>query len=298
MRYPPDFWFPLGLPCLQVDPMAARKGDLVLYFGDLFPTEARKLPSCPRSHSMNRKGKPIHPSAPLVDRFTKPGIEIGDGSGSRDHHMLRVRNLGGHSGKSFQSSDEMETVGEEVNVEVDGGGQDSSCAKVEVLIPLASSVKEMIMDGSESVKCLIEESNLKSAGNAVDLIRNNAKIVVSPKSDYVAMYGMALVGNGSWVSLDDESGRVRLMSPLLRLVRQYNALTSWLATGVGVINKDKDNLRAPKKASSDQLWVNGSGLGDKSKCEPEGILVHGLNEIPNGSKGAGLCEKGGVNRDP
>ncbi|KAB1226671.1 hypothetical protein CJ030_MR1G008480 [Morella rubra] len=70
---PPVFWFPLGLPCLQVDPMAARKGDLVLYFGDLFPTEARKLPSCPRSHSVNRKGKPAHPSAPLVDRcgFTK-----------------------------------------------------------------------------------------------------------------------------------------------------------------------------------------------------------------------------------
>ncbi|KAB8477477.1 hypothetical protein FH972_025343 [Carpinus fangiana] len=57
----------------MVDPMAARKGDLVLYFGDLFPTEARKLPSCPRSHSVNRKGKPTHPSAPLVDRcgFTK-----------------------------------------------------------------------------------------------------------------------------------------------------------------------------------------------------------------------------------
>lgn len=53
--------------------MAARKGDLVLYSGDLFPTEARKLPSCPRSHFVNRKGKPIHPSAPLVDRcgFTK-----------------------------------------------------------------------------------------------------------------------------------------------------------------------------------------------------------------------------------
>ncbi|KAK9082333.1 hypothetical protein Syun_031963 [Stephania yunnanensis] len=47
--------------------MAARKGDLVLDSGDLFPTEARKLPSCPRSHSVNRKGKPTHPSAPLVD---------------------------------------------------------------------------------------------------------------------------------------------------------------------------------------------------------------------------------------
>ncbi|KAF4349949.1 hypothetical protein G4B88_002371 (mitochondrion) [Cannabis sativa] len=53
---------------LLVDPMAARKGDLVLYSGDLFPSEARKLPSCPRSHSVNRKGKPTHPSAPLVDR--------------------------------------------------------------------------------------------------------------------------------------------------------------------------------------------------------------------------------------
>ncbi|KAK4409309.1 hypothetical protein Sango_0003900 [Sesamum angolense] len=47
----------------KVDPMAARKGDLVLYSGDLFPTEARKLPSCPRSHSVNRKGKPTHLSA-------------------------------------------------------------------------------------------------------------------------------------------------------------------------------------------------------------------------------------------
>jgi len=40
---PSRFWFSLGLPCLQVDPMAARKkGDLVLYSSDLFPTEARK----------------------------------------------------------------------------------------------------------------------------------------------------------------------------------------------------------------------------------------------------------------
>ena len=40
---PCRFWFPSGLPCLQVDPMVARKkGDLVLYSGDLFPTEARK----------------------------------------------------------------------------------------------------------------------------------------------------------------------------------------------------------------------------------------------------------------
>jgi len=45
---PSRFWFPLGLPFLQVDPMAARKkGDLVLYFGYLFPTEARKPPLCP-----------------------------------------------------------------------------------------------------------------------------------------------------------------------------------------------------------------------------------------------------------
>ena len=45
---PSRFWFRLGLPCLQVDPMAARKkGDLVLYSGDIFPTEARKPPSCP-----------------------------------------------------------------------------------------------------------------------------------------------------------------------------------------------------------------------------------------------------------
>ena len=73
MWYPPVFWFPLGLPCSQVDPMVARKGDLILYSDDLFPIEARKLPSCPRSHSMNRKGKPSHPLAPLVDRcgFTK-----------------------------------------------------------------------------------------------------------------------------------------------------------------------------------------------------------------------------------
>ncbi|CAD5197508.1 unnamed protein product [Musa acuminata subsp. malaccensis] len=47
--------------------MAARKGDLVLYSGDLLPTEARKLPSCLRSHSVNRKGKPTHQFAPLVD---------------------------------------------------------------------------------------------------------------------------------------------------------------------------------------------------------------------------------------
>jgi len=43
---PSRFWFPLGLPCLQVDPMAARKkGDLVLYSGDLFRTEPHKPPS-------------------------------------------------------------------------------------------------------------------------------------------------------------------------------------------------------------------------------------------------------------
>jgi len=45
---PSRFGFPLRLPCLPVDPMAARKkGDLVLYSGDLFPTEARKPLSCP-----------------------------------------------------------------------------------------------------------------------------------------------------------------------------------------------------------------------------------------------------------
>jgi len=45
---PSCFWFPLELPFLQVDPMAARKkGDPVLYFGGLFLTEARKPPSCP-----------------------------------------------------------------------------------------------------------------------------------------------------------------------------------------------------------------------------------------------------------
>jgi len=49
--------------------MAVRqKDDLVLYSGDLFPTEERKPPSCPRSHFVNQKGKPTHPSAPLVDR--------------------------------------------------------------------------------------------------------------------------------------------------------------------------------------------------------------------------------------
>ncbi|KAL3516369.1 hypothetical protein ACH5RR_023271 [Cinchona calisaya] len=42
---------------LLVDPMAARKSDLVLYPDDLFPTEAHKLPSCPRSHSVNQKGE-------------------------------------------------------------------------------------------------------------------------------------------------------------------------------------------------------------------------------------------------
>jgi len=52
---------------------ATKKGDLVLYSGDLFRTEPRKPPSCPRSHSVNRKGKPTHPSAHLVDwcGFTK-----------------------------------------------------------------------------------------------------------------------------------------------------------------------------------------------------------------------------------
>ena len=45
---PSCFWFSLGLPCLQVDPMAVgKKGDLVLYCGGLFPTEAREPPSRP-----------------------------------------------------------------------------------------------------------------------------------------------------------------------------------------------------------------------------------------------------------
>ena len=40
---PSRFWFPLGLPWLQVDTMAAsKKGDLELYYGGLFPIEARK----------------------------------------------------------------------------------------------------------------------------------------------------------------------------------------------------------------------------------------------------------------
>jgi len=39
---------PIGVTLFTVDAMAARKkGDLVLYFDDLFPTEARKPPSCP-----------------------------------------------------------------------------------------------------------------------------------------------------------------------------------------------------------------------------------------------------------
>ena len=45
---PSRFWSLLGIPCLQVDPMAARKiRDLVLYCGGLLPTEARKLPLGP-----------------------------------------------------------------------------------------------------------------------------------------------------------------------------------------------------------------------------------------------------------
>ncbi|KAL0391313.1 UNVERIFIED_CONTAM: hypothetical protein Slati_4574900 [Sesamum latifolium] len=50
------------LPLAGSTPWQQEK-DLVLYSGDLFPTEARKLPSCPRSHSVNRKGKPTHLSA-------------------------------------------------------------------------------------------------------------------------------------------------------------------------------------------------------------------------------------------
>ena len=45
---PSRFWVPLGLPCLQVDLMVARKkGDPVLYCGGLFSPEACKPPSCP-----------------------------------------------------------------------------------------------------------------------------------------------------------------------------------------------------------------------------------------------------------
>ena len=51
---PSRFWFSLGLPCLQVDPMAARKkGDLVVYSGDLFPIEARKPPFVSLSEPKN-----------------------------------------------------------------------------------------------------------------------------------------------------------------------------------------------------------------------------------------------------
>jgi len=67
---PSRYWFPLGLPCLKFEPMAARKkGDLVLYSGDLFPTEASKPPSCPRSRSVTRKGKPTHTPTPLILAF-------------------------------------------------------------------------------------------------------------------------------------------------------------------------------------------------------------------------------------
>ncbi|KAK7325709.1 hypothetical protein VNO80_33976 [Phaseolus coccineus] len=64
------FLVPIGFTLFTGRPHGSKKkkGDLVLYSGDLFPTEARKPPSCPRSHSVNRKGKPTHPSAPLVDR--------------------------------------------------------------------------------------------------------------------------------------------------------------------------------------------------------------------------------------
>ena len=51
---PSRFWFPLGLPCLQVDSMSPRKkGDLVLYSGDLFPTEARQTPIVSLSETKN-----------------------------------------------------------------------------------------------------------------------------------------------------------------------------------------------------------------------------------------------------
>lgn len=49
--------------------MAARKGDLILYSGDLFTTEAGELPACPREKIMSlQKGKPTHPLALLYDR--------------------------------------------------------------------------------------------------------------------------------------------------------------------------------------------------------------------------------------
>lgn len=44
---------------LHVDFMEAKKGNLVLYSNDLFFIEARKLPSCPISHFINRLYKNI-----------------------------------------------------------------------------------------------------------------------------------------------------------------------------------------------------------------------------------------------
>ncbi|KAF3672009.1 hypothetical protein FXO38_06334 [Capsicum annuum] len=69
-----SYLLPISPPSFSwVDPMAARKGDLMLYSSDIFPTETRKLPSYPRSYSVNQKRKPTHLSAPIIDRcgFTK-----------------------------------------------------------------------------------------------------------------------------------------------------------------------------------------------------------------------------------
>ncbi|GFP93544.1 hypothetical protein PHJA_001498800 [Phtheirospermum japonicum] len=56
--------------------MAARKGDLVLYADDVFHTESRRLTSCPISHSVNRKKKPTHLSAPLVDQCLQKATDL------------------------------------------------------------------------------------------------------------------------------------------------------------------------------------------------------------------------------
>ncbi|CAA3033718.1 Hypothetical predicted protein [Olea europaea subsp. europaea] len=65
-----SYLLPISPPFfLLVDPMATRKGELVLFSDNLFPTETHKLPSCPRSHSVNQKRKPTHLSAPLVDQY-------------------------------------------------------------------------------------------------------------------------------------------------------------------------------------------------------------------------------------
>jgi len=45
--YLPDFGSHLGYLVIGRPHSSKKKGDLVLYSGDLFPTEARKPPSCP-----------------------------------------------------------------------------------------------------------------------------------------------------------------------------------------------------------------------------------------------------------